>query len=168
VLHELAQGDGTDYLRQPFSSKWTLRLQVADETIGNMANQANAADVPLFVVLMPSRAQAALSPPNVDRYDTDPFAMGRALAGIATAHHAHFIDVTDAASRLQDPGSLYFVINGHPDAKGDALLAGAVEAGLRRDVQDFAACDSRDDGVRSAVNTSCRSTAIRPLTGEDG
>ncbi len=140
VLHDLQQGDSSDYLRQPFTAKWALRLKVADQTISRIASQANAAGVPLIVVLMPLRTQAALSAAGVDRHQTHPFALGRALSGIVRAQHADFIDMTNVTSTLRDPADLFFEINGHPNAAGDAALARSVETALVRDVQGFSHC----------------------------
>ncbi len=138
--HELEQGDGNDYMRQPFTAKWLLRLRVADATIGQVSAQAHAAGVSLIVVYMPSRGQAVLSTADADRQQTHPFALGRALAAIAQRYHADFVDVTERISHLTDPGSLFFVINGHPDAGGDAVLAAAVDRALVHDVSSFARC----------------------------
>ena len=140
ALHELGQGDSSDYLRSPFSAEWSLRLNVADATIGRVASQAQAAGIKLIVVLMPLRAQAALGAPGADRHDTDPFALGRALSAITQAHGGRFIDMTTVTSRLSDPADLFFAVNGHPNAAGHAALARSVEAALTSDVPGFAAC----------------------------
>jgi hypothetical protein len=140
VLHELRQGDSSDYLRVPFTGQWSLRLKVADATIGKVASQARAAGVPLIVVLMPPRVQAALSAPGADRHHTDPFALGRALSSIVQAHGGHFVDMTTVISRLKDPADLFFAVNGHPNADGHAALAASVEAALVGDVPSFAGC----------------------------
>jgi hypothetical protein len=140
VLHELGQGDSTAYLKAPFSANWLLRLKVADATIGRIAAQARAAGVPLIVVLMPSRTQAALSAADADRHGADPFALGLALAPIVQAHGGRFIDMTKIVGAVKDPAELYFEIDGHPNAAGHAALAGAVEAALLSDVPHFAGC----------------------------
>jgi hypothetical protein len=140
LANELSRGDTSDYLRTPFTSKWTLRLKVADETIGRMADQARAAGMPFMVVLMPHRTQAMLSVPNADRHHTDPFALGDALQRIASAHHAEFVDVTKVTSHIRKPGDLFFLINGHPDDKGDAVLAGAIDHGLEASASPFSSC----------------------------
>jgi hypothetical protein len=140
VLHELGQGDSADYLRQPFTANWSLRLKVADATIGRIATQAKAAGLPLIVVLMPLRAQAALSAEGANRHQTDPFALGKALSSIVQAHGAAFIDLTNVISTFRDPAGLFYEINGHPNAAGHAALAASVEQALVNDVPAFASC----------------------------
>ena len=140
ALHELGEGDSSDYLRQPFTGAWLLRLKVADATIGRVAAQARTAGVPLIVVMMPPRVQAALSVPGADRHNTDPFALGRALSAIVHSHGGHFVDMTTATGRLPDAADLYFPVNGHPNAAGHAVLAASVEAALVGDVPSFAGC----------------------------
>jgi hypothetical protein len=140
VLHELGQGDSTEYLKAPLSANWLLRLKVADETIGRIASQARAAGVALIVVLMPSRTQAALSAANVDRHGSDPFALGHALGSIVQAHGGRFVDMTQMVATLSHPAELFFEIDGHPNEAGHAALAGSVEAALVSDVLGFAGC----------------------------
>jgi hypothetical protein len=144
AVNYLRRGDMTGYLRPPFSPTWSLRLQVADATIARIAAQAGAAGIPLIVALMPQRAQAVLSRNGADRHGTDPFALGEALAAIARAHHADFIDVTDAMRTEPDPAALFFVVDGHPNGAGHAVLARAIEGALQRDVAGFSGCVSRD------------------------
>jgi hypothetical protein len=140
VVNYLKRGDMTGYLHTPFSPAWALRLRVADATIGRIASRARDAGIPLIVALMPQRAQAALSPDRVDKHDTDPFAIGLALADIARAHGADFVDITSAMRRLDDPASLFFEIDGHPNPSGHALLAREIEARLVDDVAPFSGC----------------------------
>jgi hypothetical protein len=143
LANELSRGDTSDYLRTPFTPSWTLRLKVADETIGRMADQAAAAGLPFVVALMPHRPQAMLSAPGADRHHTDPFALGDALRRIATAHHAEFVDVTKQVSQSRKPGDLFFVINGHPDDQGEAVLAGAIGHELETGASAFSSCKPR-------------------------
>ena len=146
AVHELAQGDSSDYLRQPFTPAWSLRLRVADDTIGRMAQQAHQAGLPLIVVLMPSRAQAALAADGADRHGAHPFAFGRALSAIADRDKVDFVDLTRQIRHLPDPSSLFFTINGHPNGDGAAALASAVEPALVDDVPGFSGCGAHHLG----------------------
>lgn len=145
----LQHGDGADFLRPPFTSAWKLRLAVADETIGRIASQAGTAHVPMIVVFMPSRAEAALStftslPPGID-----PFALGQALSEITRRHKARFVDVTLLTRRLSDVGNLYYPVDSHPNGQGHALIAAALEAALKSDVPAFESCNSPKRSVNS-------------------
>jgi hypothetical protein len=140
VLNYLQRGDVADYLRPPFSPNWRMRLAVADATIGRIAAKAAAAQVPLVVVLVPGRAQALLSRDGADRHQADPFALGQALAPIARAHRADFVDMTAAIRDRPDPGGLFFEIDTHPNPAGHAALARIVEQRLLADANGFASC----------------------------
>lgn len=138
----LRHGDGADFLRPPFTAAWEVRLTIADATIGRIADQAEQAHVPVIVAFMPSRAQAALStfaslPPGVD-----PFALGQALSEIAHRHGVRFVDITHLTRGLSDVGSLYYPVDSHPNERGHALIAQALEAALTRDIPAFARCAS--------------------------
>ena len=137
----LQHGDSADFLRPPFTPAWQLRLRIVDETIGRVADQAQAAHVPLVVAFMPSRAQAALAARQDMPPGLDPFALGRALAWIVGVHGAQFVDVTQAAREV--PGVAngdYYPVDGHPNGQGHAMLADALETALVSGTTAFKGC----------------------------
>ena len=89
----LLYGDKADYLRQPITPAWQQRFADIDLIIGELADTLRATRVPLIVIPVPSRAEAALLsssqlPPRVD-----PFAFGREIEGIAAKHGAGYLDL---------------------------------------------------------------------------
>ena len=136
----LQHGDGADFLRPPFTRLWTMRLRIADTTIGRIAHEAEQARVPLLVVYMPNRVQAALSGRRTLPAGVDPFALGRDLSAVAARHRAAFADMTLVTEALPDTSADYFPVDGHPTGGGHAILAGGVERLLRTDVPAFAGC----------------------------
>lgn len=140
VTDHLSLGDEAGYLSQSFQPQWQLRLKVADETIGAIAAQAQAAAVPLLVVLVPRTAQAVLARQPEDAAGTDPFALGRALRQIAQRHNAAFLDLTDRMAGVPDPARLYFLIDGHLNEEGHRLLADAIEQRLMPSVEALSHC----------------------------
>jgi hypothetical protein len=119
-------GDKDDYLRQPFTPAWRQRFAVFDLIVGNMAERLQAAGVPLVVIPVPSRKEAALFgvrqlPPHID-----PFAFGRQIATIAYNHRAQYVDLMGAFSRVPDSERLFYVADGHPAVEAQRVIARAL------------------------------------------
>ena len=125
----LKNGDKADFLRPPLSAAWRRRLAVLDKDLGYMADQLRAQNTPLLVVFVPQQAQAeivsGLSAPG-----TDPYLLNRAVEAIAVKHGARFLDATPRFQGVKDVSSYYYPVDGHLNAKGNALLADLVEQGL--------------------------------------
>jgi hypothetical protein len=119
----LLYGDKADFLRQPFTPAWQQRFANLDLIIGDMAEKLRAARVPLIVIPVPSRAEAALLssgewPPHVD-----PFAFGREIESIASRHGVGFVDLMEPFSRIPNSENLYYVVDGHPTVEGHKVIA---------------------------------------------
>lgn len=119
----LMYGDKADYLRQPFTPAWQQRFADLDPIIGDMADKLHAAGVPLIVIAVPSRAEAALLsssqlPPHVD-----PFAFGREIEAIASRHRADYLDLMEPLSHIANAESLYYVVDGHVTSDGHKVIA---------------------------------------------
>ena len=131
-LYMTSYGDKADFLRQPFTHAWQQRFADLDLVIGDMATKLHAAGVPLVVIPVPSRAEAALLssrpwPPHVD-----PFAFGRQIKMIASKHGAGYVDLMEAFSRLPDSEQLFYVVDQHVTAEGQKVIA----QNLSRKLQD--------------------------------
>jgi hypothetical protein len=143
----MTYGDKADFLRQPFTPAWEQRFANLDLIIGDMAGKLRAAGVPLVVIPVPSRVEAALLstrelPPHVD-----PFAFGRRIEMIASKHGAGYVDLMEAFSHIPDPESLFYVVDGHVTSDGQKVIAeyltrklqdGSVQAFSLRTVQQNA------------------------------
>jgi hypothetical protein len=128
----LMYGDKADYLRQPFTPAWQRRLADLDVTIGDIADRLHHAGVPLLILAVPSRAQAALlSSPQLPSH-VDPFAFGRAIQTIASRHGAGYVDLMGPISRIPNAENLYFPVDGHVTPEGHKVIAQA----LSRKLQD--------------------------------
>jgi hypothetical protein len=124
-------GDKADYLRQPFTPAWQKRFADFDATIGDIAQRLHAAGVPLVIVAVPSRAEAALlSSPQLPAH-VDPFAFGRAIEAIATKHGAAYVDLMGPISRIPNAQNLYYPVDGHLTSEGHKVIAEAVARKLQ-------------------------------------
>jgi hypothetical protein len=136
----LRHGDEADFLRPPFSKAWRLRLQVADMTLGRIADQAHQAGIPMIVVFMPARGQAILSASPSEPKGIDPFALDGAIAQIAHRNHAAFVDVTQVTRTAANVADDFYPVDGHPNDLGHALIAQGLSKVLVGQVPAFAAC----------------------------
>jgi hypothetical protein len=116
-------GDKADFLRQPFTQAWRQRFADLDLIIGDMASQMHAAGVPLVVLAVPSRAEAALLSSAHLLPQIDPFAFGRQIETITSKHGAQYVDLMDAFSRIPDSEALFYVVDGHVTSDGQQVIA---------------------------------------------
>src|SRR5258708_27951487 len=106
-----------------------------------MADKAHRAGVGFALLLGPQQAQAILLsmknlPPGVD-----PRAFGRRMNEIAARHGMFMINTTDAFADVQRPELDFFPVDGHPEEKGNVVMADAtVRRLVAGDVAPFAAC----------------------------
>lgn len=126
----LSHGDEADFLRTPLSPAWRARLDLLHETVSAVTAQAGPAGVPVLVVFVPSRPQAALA--RWPRRDAglDPTALGRALEKEVQRAGAQFLDLTADFAARPDAAALYYPVDGHPNAQGQAVIASGLVAGL--------------------------------------
>jgi hypothetical protein len=119
----MTYGDKADFLRQPVTPAWQQRFADLDLIIGDMVGKLRSAGVPLVIIPVPSRAEAALLssrelPPHVD-----PFAFGRRIEIIASQHGAGYVDLMDAFSHIRDSERLFYVVDGHVTPDGQKVIA---------------------------------------------
>jgi len=142
-------GDKADYLRQPFTPIWQKRFADLDLTIGDIANKLHVAGVPLMIVAVPSRAEAALlSSPQLPAH-VDPFAFGREIHAIASKHGASYVDLMGPFSRIPNAENLYYVVDGHVTPEGHKVIADELVQKLQEgSVPAFSRCTSRQSAER--------------------
>ena len=116
--HTLMYGDRADYLRQPFTPVWQRRFADFDVTIGDIEERLRHAGVPLVIVAVPSRAEAALLTSSELPEHVDPFAFGRAIQTIAARHGAGYVDLMGPISRIPNAEDLYYAVDGHLTSEG--------------------------------------------------
>jgi hypothetical protein len=125
--------DKVGYLKTEQSEGWQKRLSEFDRDAARIEAQAKAAGVPLVVVLLPNRAQAAMIsmgqwPPGIDPYKLD-----EQMRSIITSHGGTYIDMLTDVRTIPDPQLGYFPVEGHPNGRGHgmftALLASELTSG---------------------------------------
>ena len=137
----LRYGDKADFLRPPFGPLWQKRLADYDRLLGRIADKLREHGVPLLLVFVPQRAQAALLSEHAAPSSVDPYAFGQAIGRIAARHHVDYVDLSAAFSRISDAARLYYPVDGHLSGDGHAVVAGAVAHSLIDDIPALATCD---------------------------
>jgi hypothetical protein len=131
--------DSSDFLRSPTPPAWRERLGIADDAFAKIAAAAAARRVPWIVLLQPTYGQAVLAVHN-DRPGWDPYLFGRELRALVEARGGVFYDLTTdfAAEKRLDRD--FYVVNGHPTAEGQVVIARRVNQLLQDAAPAFAAC----------------------------
>lgn len=147
----LRYGDRADFLRPPFGPRWQQRLDDFDHLLAGIADRFHLAQVPLFLVYVPQRAQATLLAAHQAPDGVDPYAFGGRIGEIARRYGVHYVDLSATFSRIPGAADMYYPVDGHLNGRGDAILARAVATTLRRNVPALANCGPTDFAAGSAV-----------------
>ena len=137
----LREGDVSDYLRTPLSSKWEERLRMADKQIGNMAEKAHEAGVPLMLLLGLDRAEVALILSNNTQANVNVSVFNSRLAQIARNRGVLTVDALPRLSDASDPYHLFWPFDPHLTPDGQKFLGQVLrDRLLEGDVPPFANC----------------------------
>jgi hypothetical protein len=92
--------------------------------------QADRANIPVAVLMIPKRPEVAMISSGNWSDEYDPYWLDLQVQEIARRHGAGALDILPGLSMIPDEESLYFPSDGHPDAKGHAVLAQLIERAL--------------------------------------
>ena len=136
----LLNQDPADYVRVPLSPAWQRRVDDWGNLVARITAQTGPAGVPLVLIYIPERAQAALATVKYPApTGTDPYVLARALRAMAKEHGVQFVDSTPDFAAAPDFEALFYLTDGHPREGGHAAIAEAVEQGVLS-LPAFAAC----------------------------
>lgn len=120
----LRRGDSdSGFLKTQFSAAWQDRLNRFDSYAANIEGQARAAGIPLAVVYIPNRAQAAMISMGEPPAGYNPYELDDDLRTIIVSHGGIYIDILPDYRNIPNPDDNYFPIDGHPDADGHAMIS---------------------------------------------
>ncbi len=119
----LMREDEAGFLRAEPSAEWKDHLQQFDMYAADIEKQAKAAGVPLVVVLVPNRAQAAMISMGEWPADYDPYKLDEELRNIIERHGGTYIDILPDIRTIPNPEQYYLPVDGHPDAQGHAMIS---------------------------------------------
>lgn len=112
------------FLKSIPSAEWQHNLRMFDINVGDVAQHAKAADLPLVIVLVPTRQDVAMLSIGEWPAGYDPNKLDSELRSIVTAHGATYIDILPYFRTIPNPEQYYFAFDGHPDENGHALISG--------------------------------------------
>lgn len=119
----LMRGNDTEFLKANPNSAWHDHMKQLEVTAARMEVQARAAGVPLVVVLLPIRSQAAMISMGTWPAGYDPFRSDSDLRDIIIRSGATYLDILPDFRALPDSEREYFPIDTHLNASGNALIS---------------------------------------------
>jgi hypothetical protein len=111
------------YLKAEPSPEWKKYLRHFDSEIAIIQERSRAAGVPVVVVLVPYRAQAALISMGEWPAGYNPYRLDNELRSVVTSHGGIYIDMLPDFRSIPNPERQYFPVDGHPNAAGEATIA---------------------------------------------
>ena len=113
-----------EFLQSESSAEWNRELREFDSSAASIEEQARKAGVPLVVVLVPDRTQAAMiSMTGEWPKGFDPYKVGNEVSSIIVSHGGTYIDILPEFRTIPNPQLGYFALDGHPNAFGQAMIA---------------------------------------------
>lgn len=111
------------YLKSDLSPGWRQRLQHFDQDVALLRQRAAASGVQLAVALIPYRAQAAMV--SMGRWPAgyNPYRLDNEMRAIVTRDGALYLDILPGFRAIPNPERDYFPVDGHPNARGEFILA---------------------------------------------
>lgn len=140
-LYAAAGGDHTAFLDVPFPEAWQKRFADIDVLLGDMAAKTRVAGVPLVLLGIPERAEAAmLNAPDLPA-GVDPNAFDRKLSQMAAQHGIVYLDVFDDFKRADHVEQLFYPVDGHLGPEGHVLVGRAIaRAFVQAGIPAFSSC----------------------------
>jgi hypothetical protein len=115
--------DDSGFLKSEFSPRWQSCLHHFAMVDADIEAQASAARVPLVVVLIPNRAQAAMISMGEWQAGHDPYKLSNEVHSIVVNHGGMYIDILPGYRGIPNPEQGYFPKDGHPNAEGHATIS---------------------------------------------
>jgi hypothetical protein len=115
--------DDSGFLKSEFSPRWKSCLHNFAAVDAEIEAQAGAAGVPLVVVLIPNRAQAAMISMGEWPAGHDPYKLGDEVRSIVVNHAGKYLDILPGYRGIPSPEQGYFPKDGHPNAQGHATIS---------------------------------------------
>jgi hypothetical protein len=122
VKSSLMQDRVADMLKAEPTAELQSKLNDLEVYIGRDEDRAKAAGVPLAVVFVPNRAQAAMIAMGHWPAGYDPYKLGEEIRAITTRHGATYIDIVPDYRNEGNPERGYYPIDGHPNVQGSEML----------------------------------------------
>lgn len=133
VTSFLMNGDNSaGFVKAEFSPSWQGHLKEFDSCAADIESQAKAAGILFAAVLLPNRAQAAMISMSDWPAGYDPYKLDHELRSIIESHGGIYIDILPGYRTIANAEQYYFPVDGHPDARGHAIISRLLARELTR------------------------------------
>ena len=116
--------DVAGYLKADLSPMWQHRLERFDSVYADVQAKADAAHIPLVLAMLPTRPQAVMISMGDWPPGYDPYKLRDVVGSIVAKHGGMYIDAFAEFRDVPRAETNFRSVDGHPNAGGDALLAG--------------------------------------------
>ena len=124
--------DGTGFLRVAQGSAWNNHLQQFDRDAMDIERRSKASGIPIVVTLVPDRVQAAMISKGEWPQGYDPYKLNGELRDIVVRHGGTYLDILADFRAVPTSEQYYFPVDGHPNARGHALISELLAKELTR------------------------------------
>lgn len=112
------------YIKANESPFWSSHTEHFDSQYAAVTAKAKAANVPLVLVVWPTRAQAIMISNGEWPSGYDPYRLSNDIHAIVAKQGGVYMDVFPDFKQVPGPEKDYLAVDGHPTAAGNAALAG--------------------------------------------
>lgn len=128
------QNSEIGYLPVQTSAAWKQEYLAFDHSIEQMAMMTHHENIPFVVVLLPTRAQAAMLNSGSWPPGYDPYLIDKKVSAIVRSDGGIFLDIFPESARIPNLEEHYFFQNGHPDSFAHTVFAKLIAQQLTRGV----------------------------------
>jgi len=119
-----------EFLKVEPNAEWKAELKDFDGYVADMEERSTAAGVTFVAVLVPNRAQAAMISMGEWPEGYDPYKFGDDLRAIVSSHGGTYVDILQGFRNPPNPEQYYLPVDGHPDARGHAMVTVLLDKAL--------------------------------------
>jgi hypothetical protein len=118
----LNRGADADFLRENPGPVWRDHIQQFEHYVADVEAKAKTANVPIVIVYVPQRAQAAMISRGQWPAGVDPYTTGNDIGPIVERHGGIFVDLSPDFRSFSHSERYYYPADEHPTPEGHAVL----------------------------------------------
>ena len=130
LLRAYTLGHEEDTLHTPLSEAYQRRYARLETVLRNLSTQLGARGVPLVVIALPNRIQAAMISHHLTVPGTDPYAFSRELQAVGARAGVRVVDTFERIAAQPHGERLFYAVDGHPTGEAHAIVADLLERSL--------------------------------------
>ena len=128
------QDENAGFLKSQWTPAWNGIFHEFEGYAAQIVARAGQLNVPISVVLVPSRAQAAMVSMGDWPQGYDPYELDKRLKDFFTRQGAVYLEISPQFRGIPNPEQHYVPLDGHPDAEGHAIIAAMISREISREI----------------------------------